>query len=438
MSANYKPVTAHLFLGFLILLNILNFVDRGLIASLAPLITEDLGLSDTQIGLLTGFFFVMFYSLISIFMGTLADRFNRSLLMGGGLFLWSLLTAASGAAGRFLHLAGARIFVGVGEASLTPAAMSMLSDKFPPERRAFASGMYYAGIPLGWGLSLIIAGTIGTELGWRNCFYILGGLGMAVSVILLFIKDPPRGAMEPEGSRAGYRPPKQSFMSILRELIASTRRSTALFMVVVASSIVVFGMGASAMDQLWLVRERGYSQQNAALIFGLIFIVAGTIGNYAGGAMADWCHKRWRGGRLLFLAWMELAVIPVTLTYRFLPPHTLVFYSCAFIGGMAAMMMYGPIFASVQDLVPIRIRSTSVGMLILGHNVLGAAPGPFVAGFLCDAFRDAGWQQPMTYGTFFTRIVGLLAVPMFFVAARAYGPDIDRLHEREAGKAPGR
>jgi MFS family permease len=432
MSTNYKPVTANLFLGFLILLNILNFVDRQLIASLSPLIAEDLGLSDTQIGLLTGFFFVMFYSLISIFMGTLADRFNRSLLMGGGLFLWSLLTAASGAAVRFVHLAGARIFVGVGEASLTPAAMSMLSDKFPPERRAFAAGMYYAGIPLGTGLSLVIAGTVGTALGWRNCFYILGGLGMAMSMVLLFVKDPPRGAMEPEGSRASSRPPRQSFISILKALIASTRRSLSLFMVVVASSVLVFGMNASVMDQLWLVRERGYSQQSAALIFGLIFLVAGIIGNYVGGAMSDWCHRRWKGGRLLFVAWLELAVIPVTLIYRFLPPHTLVFYSCAFIGGMAAMMMMGPTFASVQDLVPIRIRSTSVGMLILGHNLLGVAPGAFVAGFLCDAFRDAGWQQPMTYGIFFTRIVGLLAVPMFFVAARSYGPDLDRLHEQEA------
>ncbi|MCZ6774162.1 MAG: MFS transporter [Proteobacteria bacterium] len=432
MNSNYKPVSAHMLLGFLILLNILNFVDRGLISSLAPLITADLDLTDTQIGLLTGFFFVIFYSFISIFMGTLADRFNRSLLMGGGLFLWSLLTAASGMAGRFLHLASARIFVGVGEASLTPAGLSMLSDRFPPEKRAFASGLYYAGIPLGHGLSLVIAGTIGSALGWRNCFYILGGVGMAMSLLLLFVKDPPRGAMESGGSATGGKPPQQSFGRIFKELIASMRQSVALIMVIVGSSIVVFGMGAGAMDQLWLVRERSYTQQNAALIFGVMFIIFGTLGNYIGGAAADWCHKRWPGGRLLFLAWMELAVIPITLSYRFIPPDTFLFYACYAIGAMATLAMYGPIFACVQDLVPIRIRSTSVGMLILGHNVLGAAPGPFVAGFLCDAFRDAGWQQPMTYGTFFTRIVGILAVPMFFVAARRYKADVDRVHALES------
>jgi len=431
MSDNYNPVKAHLFLMFLILLNVLNFVDRYLIQSLAPLIVEDLGLSYTQIGLLTGFYFVVFYSLIGLFMGSLADRFNRPRLMAGGLLLWSLLTAVTGAAGKFWHIATARVFVGVGEASLTPASLSMLSDTFPPEKRAFAAGMYYAGIPLGMGLSLIVAGTIGTKLGWRNCFYILGGIGVAMSVVLLFVKNPARGAMEPDGGMATNSQPKQSFKSILSDLIASMRKSRSLFMLIAASGVLVFGMGASIMDQLWLVRERGYSQQNAALIFGVLFIISGTIGNYVGGSIADWCHKRWAGGRLLFLAWMEVIIIPVTLSIRFLPPDTFIFYACVFLSGMSAMMMMGPVFACVQDLVPIRIRSTSVGMLILGHNLLGTAPGNFVAGWLCDALQNAGWAEPLTYGTFFTRLVGLLAVPMFFIAAKHYQPDIDRMHAEE-------
>jgi MFS family permease len=431
MNDSYRPFKAHLFLAFLIILNVLNFVDRYLIQSLSPLIVEDLGLSYTQIGLLSGFYFVVFYSLIGLFMGSLADRFNRPRLMAGGLLLWSLLTAVTGAAGKFWHMAAARIFVGIGEASLTPAALSMLSDKFPPERRAFAAGMYYAGIPLGMGLSLIIAGTVGTELGWRKCFYILGLIGIAMSVVLLFVKNPRRGAMEPDGGIAANAQPKQTFMSILKEITASMRKSKSLCMVIFGGGILVFGMGASILDQLWLVNERGYSQKNAAQIFGLLFIVSGTIGNYVGGSIADWCHKRWAGGRLLFLAWMEVFIIPVVLISRFIPPDTFLFYACSFLGGMSAMMMMGPIFASVQDLVPIRIRSTSVGMLILGHNLLGTAPGNFVAGFLSDALQTAGWEEPLTYGTFFTRLIGLLAIPMFFIAAKHYQRDIDRMRAEE-------
>ena len=431
MSDNYKPVKAHLFLAFLIILNVLNFVDRYLIQSLSPLIMEDLDLTYKDIGLLTGLYFVVFYSLIGIFMGTLADRFHRPRLMAGGLFLWSFLTAVTGAAGKFWHIATARVFVGIGEASLTPAALSMLSDKFPPEKRAFASGMYYAGIPLGLGLSLVVAGTIGTELGWRKCFYILGVIGIAMSAVLLFVKNPRRGAMEPDGGVAANSQPKQTFRSIFRELAASMRKSRSLFMLIVGSGILVFGMGASIMDQLWLVRERGYSQQNAALIFGVLFIISGTIGNYVGGSIADWCHKRWAGGRLIFLAWMEVIIIPVTLSSRFIPPDTFIFYAFAFLGGMSAMMMMGPIFACVQDLVPIRIRSTSVGMLILGHNLLGTAPGNFVVGWLSDVLDNAGWAEPLTYGTFLTRLIGLLAIPMFFIAAKHYQPDVDRLRAEQ-------
>ena len=133
----------------------------------------------------------------------------------------------------------------------------------------------------------------------------------------------------------------------------------------------------------------------------------------------------------MFLAWLELIIIPITLVFRFLPPDTVIFYACAFVALMAAMMTAGPIFASVQDLVPIRIRSTAIGMVILGHNLFGAAPGNFFAGYMCDLLRAAGWEQPMTYGTFFTRLVGMLSIPMFFIAARYYRRDIERVQAED-------
>ncbi|MBZ0102843.1 MAG: MFS transporter [Thermoanaerobaculia bacterium] len=168
-------------LAFLTLLNVLNFVDRILITALAPLLIEDLGLTRAQIGLLAGFGFVFFYSFVGLLLGLAADRWRRIPLVAAGVALWSAMTALSGAARGFAGLALPRLFVGVGEATLTPAALSMLGDAFPPRRLAMASGVYYAGIPLGTAVGLIASGWLAPRWGWRAPFWILGGLGLVAA-----------------------------------------------------------------------------------------------------------------------------------------------------------------------------------------------------------------------------------------------------------------
>ena len=182
----------YVFLLFLTLNNIMNFVDRQLLASFANFIIPDLGLTNTQFGLLTGFGFLFFYSIMGLFMGFLADRFNRPKLIAFGVALWSILTSVSGLAKNFIGLLIPRMFIGVGESILTPTSLSILGDRFPKERMGFISGAYYLGIPIGAGLSLIIAGYLGPLIGWRMCFYILGGIGVVFALIMFFIKDTPR------------------------------------------------------------------------------------------------------------------------------------------------------------------------------------------------------------------------------------------------------
>ena len=155
------------FLGFLTILNVMNFVDRQLLASFSNYIVPDLGLSNTQFGLLTGLIFLTFYSVAGLFMGTLADRVNRTRFIALGVGLWSLLTAASGMAKGFLSLAAPRMLIGVGESILTPTAMSLLADRFPAHRLGFASGFYYMGVPIGVGVSLLI---VGNDSGWSSFF----------------------------------------------------------------------------------------------------------------------------------------------------------------------------------------------------------------------------------------------------------------------------
>ena len=179
-------------LFFLTSLNILNFVDRMLIASLAPLLIADLGLTRAQIGLLAGFGFVFFYTLVGLFLGIAADRYRRFPLIAAGLALWSGMTALSGWARSFVQLAIPRVFVGIGEATLTPAALSMLGDAFPVRRLGLAIGVYYAGIPLGMALALISSSLIAPRFGWRVSFWVLGALGLLATTLLLVLREPER------------------------------------------------------------------------------------------------------------------------------------------------------------------------------------------------------------------------------------------------------
>ncbi|MFT5691765.1 MAG: MFS family permease, partial [Oceanicoccus sp.] len=180
------------FLGFLTLLNVLNFVDRQLISSFSNYIVPDLGLTNTEYGLLTGLVFIFFYAFMGLFMGALGDMVHRPRLVAAGLLLWSVLTAASGAARGFVSLALPRMFIGIGESVLTPTSMSMLGDRFPASKLGFASGFYYMGVPVGVGVSLLIAGYLGPAIGWRNCFYALGVLGAVFAVAMAFVKETPR------------------------------------------------------------------------------------------------------------------------------------------------------------------------------------------------------------------------------------------------------
>ena len=217
------PASSWGLLAFLTALNILNFVDRMLIASLAPLLIKDLGLTRAQIGLLAGFGFVFFYTFVGLFLGVAADRFKRFPLIGIGLALWSAMTALSGFARSFIQLALPRVFVGVGEATLTPAAISMLGDAFPRRRLGLAIGVYYSGIPLGLAVALISSSFIAPRFGWRVAFFALGIIGLLATVLLFVLREPARRKAAVVRGVARSRP---SVRELLRDLAARARRAS--------------------------------------------------------------------------------------------------------------------------------------------------------------------------------------------------------------------
>src|SRR5262245_44446104 len=240
----------------------MNFVDRQLLASFANFIVPDLGLSNTEFGLLTGFAFIVFYAAMGLFMGALADRFHRPRLVAAALALWSVLTAASGAARGFASLVIPRMLIGVGESALTPTSMSMLSDHFPAGRLGFAAGFYYMGVPIGVGCSLLIAGYLGPVFGWRGCFYFLGVLGIALAALMLLVKEtrPPRPAPPAAAGTAPAAPAD----GVSRTLMRALRASPALGLTIAGGVALHLVLGAAAFDQLWFVQERGFERAEIA------------------------------------------------------------------------------------------------------------------------------------------------------------------------------
>lgn len=412
-------------LVFLTFLNILNFADRYMLQSFAVDVIRDLQLSNLQFTLLTGFVFTVFYTLMGLVMGALADRYHRPRLMALGLFLWSALTAATGAAKNFMHVAAARVLIGVGEATLTPAALGMLGDVFKAKNRAFASGFYYLGVPVGIGGSFIIAGTLGAEIGWRNCFYALGALGVLLTLVLLMLRDPrPADHVSVTGEADG-----RKFTEAFPELKALLLGSPALSLSIAGGVFVIFAQGALVLDQVWLVQERGFDVARAQRVTGLLFLFGGIIGSLLGGIGGDIFHARRKGGRLYFLALVYLVAVPVSLAFRFTDPYSTAFYVFFFIGATTITIIFGPLFAAVQDMVPDRVRSTTIAFLILCLALLGTAPGNLMAGWLADYFAALGWQEPITFAVLIGLTPGVLAIPCFYIAGRRIEKGIDRLSE---------
>ena len=406
---------------FLLLLNILNMVDRTLITSFGTAIITDLGLSDSQFGLLTGPIFVFFYSIMGLFMGALADRVHRTRLIAAGLVLWSALTAVSGVAKNFAQIGVARLFIGVGESAMAPSAISMISDMFPKAKRGTATGIYYLGVPLGAGASFIVAGILGPMIGWRNCFLLLGGLGLVLALVLLFIKDPERGAMEEKGTEVDQQESLigGNWRSIVSDVFQVVKSTPALAWTMVGAVFLHIPLGAGQFAIVWLERERGFGLGEISATYGLIYIVFGTAGTFLGGILSDWYQARYKGGRVRFLALLMLAVTPLLISFRFVDPSSALFYIGMAAGMFSVSSFYGPAFSTVQDLTPVRLRGVMTGLLLVACNLLGLGIGAMMTGVLSDVFSANNIFEPLTKALLSADILSA-AAPVSFIIASIY------------------
>lgn len=433
-SQDLAPPSAWQLLALLTSLNVINFVDRQLITSLQIPLRDDplLHLTTLQNQLLAGYSFSIVYSVAGLYLGTLADRKHRPRLIALGLLIWSGATAASGLAQDFWQLAIARIFVAFGEATLTPAAVAMLADVFRPRERSLASGLYYLGVPIGAGLSLIIANLLWPIpwIGWRGCFFGLGLIGLAMVGVLMLVKDPRRGATDPAPHAMEImQSERRSFWFSLVETWRAIRQTPALALTMTGAVIINISVGATWLDSSWLNAERGFTKSGAPIFIGCMLLVGGSVGNILGGWLGDMFNRRRNGGRLLAIVVSQLAIAPFAITNRFLPGDYYIGLGvCYCIGSIMVTIMYGPVLATVQELSPIRLRATTVALLMIGLNIFGASLGSVMAAWL------TGWLHSYTWGIFITAQAGLFSIPLFLLAYRRYETDLARLANLQLGE----
>jgi len=346
---------------------------------------------------------------------------NRPKLIAFGVVLWSVFTALTGAAKGFISMALPRMFIGVGESILTPTSMSLLSDSFPSKRMGFAAGFYYMGVPIGVGVSLLIAGYLGESLGWRNCFYLLGGIGLILGLCALLFKDRKRKS---DGTAGEVRTlSKESTIEIVNTLIKALRTSSALRFTILAGVFYHIVLGASGFEQLWLVQERGFERSQIAQLVGWIGVFAGLSGNLIGGILSDWWQENTDQGRPMFLFWLALLTLPIGIFYRFVEPGTTIFWVGIVIGYFQLGCFFGPTFSTVQELVPDNIKATVVSFYILTLNLIGLTIGSLGGGFCADLLRSLGYAEPYTLMLVIFSVISIISIPCYYLAGKKYKAD---------------
>lgn len=332
--------------------------------------------------MLTGLVFILPYTIAGLFIGMLADKYNRTKIIGIGVVVWSIFTGISGLAKNFITLAIPRAFLGVGESSITPTTMSILTDRLETKKLGFAAGIYYMGVPLGVAVSLIFAGYLGPTIGWRNSLFLIAGIGLVLGALMLFVKDTPRKVVL-QGSN------KQSFSETLILLFKALKNSKSLILTILAGTLYHVVLGASVFDQVWATEDKGFDRASFAQASGWIFAFFGLAGSVFGGSFSDWTLKKYNLPRTWFVLILTLVTIPFALT-RYLDPsdNFYLFWSGVCVSAFSLGCFYGPMFAVIQELVPSNIRGTIVGFYLVCLNLLGYVPGSAIAGIVIEHLKD--------------------------------------------------
>jgi MFS family permease len=419
---------------------IFSFIDRQILNLLVAPVRRDLGITDTQMSLLIGFSFAIFYSVLGLPFGRLADSMSRTRLIIIGMFTWSLMTGGCGLIGSYSQLFLLRMGVGIGEATLSPAAYSMISDSFPPAKRSVPFSVYTMATYIGGGFAFLLGGlllryfgarqmfrlpVIGEIRPWQALFIFLGVSGIIFILALLTLRDPSRkGARIVEGA-AGRAKVDRIPLSAVWKYFAANRR-TLLSLNVGMGLAALSAYGTSAWGITFLVRNHHMTASHAGIIFGTSQIVAGTLGMLTAGKAVTWLAKR--GHRD---AYMRVAVIAAAAWFVpgiLLPlvPQTnaviALLYVAVFFGCMPTCM----IPAAIVEVVPNAMRGQATAVYLLIVNLIGLGIGPTAVALITD--KVFGYDAAVRYSLLIVTVSAfVLAEIFFFLGLRSYGSTLDRL-----------
>ncbi|MGB3454861.1 MAG: MFS transporter [Litorimonas sp.] len=406
-------------LAVLTLVYAFNHVDRQVMVILQEPIKQEFGLSDTQLGLLTGFLFAAFYATLGIPFAAWADRGNRRNIIAIALTIWSGMTALSGFAQNFWHLALARMGVGIGEAGGTPPATSMISDRFPAHERAFALGIYTTGISLGILVGFMLGGLIAEAYGWRVGFFVAGVPGLLLALVLMLtVKEPRRGEAD-DLVDDGVAPP-------LRETLRFFASQKAMVFMLSGGVFVCISANAFlAGVPLYFIRVHGVALGELGIALGLLVGGVGGIGAVTVGKLCDRLSAKDMRWRPWIIALTGLIALPFALAFLLVETKAAAYALYAvpsFFGLIYASISY----AAMQELVPPRMRSMASAVMLLCLTLLGIGLGPVLVGMLSDLFADQLGARSIARALMWLLLLNVFSVVFYMLAARHYRADVTR------------
>jgi MFS family permease len=410
-------------LFILVVVYAFNFIDRQIVGILAVPIKADLSLTDTQLSLMGGLAFALFYTFLGIPIAWLADRGNRVWIMTAALSIWSAMTAACGFAQNFAQLFVARLGVGVGEAGGVAPAYSLISDYFPPASRARALSIYSFGIPIGSALGVLLGGILTSILDWRAAFTIVGLAGLAIApVFKLTLREPARGGLD--ATTAAGSPAR--FVDVVRTI---ARKPSFWGLSFGAASSSMMGYGLIFWLPSFLVRSFGgdlpdfFSWMPAALLpenpkpvlyasyfYATILLVGGVAGIWIGGALADRYGQARKGAYAIVPAVAFLATIPFYVAGVLSKSLALTFVLFLFPTALSLVWL-GPVITAFQHLVTPGMRATASAIFLFINNLIGIGLGNLVIGAISDGLAESLGEESLRYA--------ILSGTAFYIAAAA-------------------
>lgn len=428
-SASFTPLYRQYVLGILLVVYVFNFIDRQILSILLQPIKQDLALSDTQLGFLSGIAFAVFYVGFGIPLARLADRSSRVNIISASLAVWSAMTAVCGLAQNFWQLLAARIGVGIGEAGCAPPSYSLISDYFAPEQRATALSIFSLGVPLGVMFGFLAGGWIEEYFGWRTAFIVVGLPGLILAIFVRrAVKEPPRGhseAIQDHGEQMR-----------LKEVVGYLWSRRAFRHTALAAGLHAFvGYGVIGWLPSFLARSHQMGSAEIGTWLALLAGIVGGLGTVAGGYLGDRYAKRDRRWYVWISGISLLLAVPFTIA-SFLAESKYWMLSLYILPTFFGAFYHGPTLAVIQGVAQVRMRAFAGAAYVFVVNLIGLGLGPLAVGILSDFLRPSLENESLRYALLVIFMVNIWSAIHYFFAARTLREDLDANPDKNAVFAP--